>query len=352
MNHSEVRFSSIDDFLGTPERRFFGNGLNEVRHALSAVSVVDRDGGRRGVDASATLRHPGDWSHRTSGMPFAPYVDCIDALALSVQLCEVHLLHAQGLGPDQRRRSWLRRYEFWAAPHHAAPHDEFPVQATLVETRPAPDRPGELCSTFEQQLGPARTRCVVQHPPGTGVGTPAAAFATADQALGPAAERFHAHGYRHRRRRLTEVLVHLAERRIESRVEITPDRHPEPPHLDLGSAYAPAFSLLDCLAVQAQLGQALLYQMDGATGVDGGRLRIPRVTVTAQPPDRRPLAGPFDAVASVDRSRLLTWEGETWRTIKLTGSCRGITTSAWLAHALPAAVFLQETASQAAALPV
>ncbi|MEV4615218.1 AvrD family protein [Kitasatospora sp. NPDC049258] len=335
-----MRFSSIDDFLGPADRRFFGLGLKGVRHAIAPLSVGAPDGARRGVAGLAELSHPGEWSRQTSGMPFAPHIDCLDALALTVQLCEAYLLHTYGLDPAQRGRMWLRRYEFRASAEERLTPGGFPVRASLIETVPAPRSLGGYVSTFECRLATVRTWCTVEHEL-TAIRSAPAVFGSAHEALGPGAERFHDEGYRRRSQRITEVTVRLPENRVEAAVSVEPDEDAGLRPADLGGAYHPSLSAIDCLAVQAQLGQVLLYQMDGAAKIDGGTLRIRRVVLSAQTP-YQPLAGPFRAFAETHRSRLLTWGGGTWRTTRLVGHCQGIQASLSLAHELPAAMLLTE----------
>jgi hypothetical protein len=281
-----MRYESIDDCLGPGATRFFGSGYRRVRYRLD--DTVNRDGGVRG---EAGVIYPADWSRKAGKGDLRPHLSTIDALILGAELAD-----ALVAGPR-----WLRRVDIKAgtAPYEAG-LDRFPVTASRRPTEGAPGRP---VSTVDCRIGNMDVRCEIEH------------------GRGPVrAERpLYGHDYRDQRQAIEAVAVDVERLRADALVGLE----------------SPLVSMVDSFVVALQLGQALLYALDGIPRSASNTLWMRQTTIHSDAP--QPVAtGPIAARASLHHSGVLPAHGGRWRTATIVGDCLGVRTRCAVAHELPA----------------
>ncbi|MFJ9036948.1 AvrD family protein [Streptomyces sp. NPDC102406] len=325
----------MESCLGPGSSRFFGSGYKRVTQTLKDITT---DGGDRPgalVTARGTLAYPQDWSRKSGAGDLRPHLSSIDALVLAANLAEVHLAHAFGLGPAQRRRVWLRHADVRAG---SSPHEEladFPVRGRLLAVDGPAEDDSALASTFEVRVGSLKVRCTLVHEHGGRAGKPAT-YADEGQALGPAGARHYGTGYKRHEQHAEQVRVDLArqEVRVLQRVVAAGE---DPLTRGAEAAYGPSVSLVDALVGVAQMAQILLYAQDGLSRGDTDTLWMRRFVISARTPVR-PLGQSFVPTVSTASSRVLTMGEARWRTAELAvDDFAGIGGRCWLAHRLPAA---------------
>jgi hypothetical protein len=110
------------------------------------------------------------------------------------------------------------------------------------------------------------------------------------------------------------------------------------------SWYAPTLSLIDAIAVSAQLSQALLYELDGVSRGDTSTLWMRRFSAQRKTP-YQPIETPSICTLGTKSSRLREMGGAKWRMADLKARISGIEGSFSIAHALPEQVKSTDIAS-------
>ncbi|WP_371616943.1 AvrD family protein [Streptomyces sp. NBC_00454] len=326
------RIESIDDFLGASETRFFADGFRKIRQRVSQLRIEQADGTGT-VRATAGVHYPTDWSKKDE-TALRPHLSSIDALLVAVQLGEAFLTHAHGLDGVQRRAMWLRRFVMKAGSAPQENLEAFDATAVHVETVPGVDSP--LVSVFDCQVGSIKVRTEIAHEAfGEHRGaSPGPAFHQhLDDLLGEAAGRHYGEGYKLSRSTVGDVLLDLPEGRVEATAKVVHPGGPEGSQ-GLGGDHHASLSMFDALTVLAQLGQVLLYRLDGITRQTSNTLWLREVTISCDRPDQA-LGQDLTAVSWISKSQRFEHRGATWRSAALEGTLGGFSTHCALVHQLP-----------------
>jgi hypothetical protein len=329
---------SIDDYLGPAEGRFFGHGYRRVHYDLADGVTVD--GG--GVHARVGVSYPADWSRKAGAADRVPHLSTLDALILGARFAETALHTAYGLDAAQTRRAWLRRVDIRAGntPYERG-LDAVAVAARVAGTEPAPC---SLCghrSTVDVRVGNMTLRCEIEHeavhgrPP-----------AQRDGGGDGSGARLYGDGFRDRSAEIADLAIAGVESRARAAVTLAsyaaargacgPGRMARPAD-GLEAHYQPSLSMIESFVVSLQLGQVLLYELDGVARADSNTLWMRHTTIEATTPFR-PAVAPVAATVSLQDSRRLTARGGTWRTATIVGHSPGLRTRCAVAHELPATV--------------
>jgi len=333
---TDLIYGSFDSCLGPGSTRFFGSGYKRVVQDLKDITTDGSDQPGALATARGTLTYPRDWSRKSGARELRPHLSSIDALVLAVTLAEVHLGRAFALTAAQQRRTWLRQADVRAG---SSPHEDladFPVEGRLLACE-GPELGGAAptSTTFGCRVGGLRVRCTLVHERGGPAAGPAA-FADASQALGPAGARHYGEGYKNRDQYAEHVHVDLERQRIQGRQRVVATGPGTEAH-GAEAAYGPSVSPVDALVGVAQLAQALLYAQDGLARGSSDTLWMRRFVIDTRTPVR-PLGREFATTVRTAGGRLLTMDGQTWRTADLAvDDFSGFSGRCSLAHRLPTA---------------
>ncbi|WP_158621316.1 AvrD family protein [Streptomyces triticirhizae] len=326
-----LRFSSIDEYLGDGSRRFFSEGFRRVGQRLTDIRVEPARPGQGSVSATAAVTYPEDWSRKDRAMELRPHLSSVDVMVLAVQLVEVYLTRVHGLTPEQRAASWLRRF---AVRSSAGPQEDlgrFPVVGRLRRTLPGAGRVRPAVSAFDLNVGALNAVCEVEHDAGSSELTPVG-YADAEQALGPAGERYYGDGFRARRHTLTDVRLDPDGQRVAALATFAdPDGRAG---LGFAAAYQPGLTMVDCFLALAQLAQLLVYHEDGITRGQSNTLWMRRLTMTCERPEA-PLGAGLPLAVTRHRSDALEFSGARWRKADMSGDFHTIQARSSMAHQLP-----------------
>ena len=321
-----VVYSSLDEVVGPAVRRFFVEGYRRVRHVLRDVAVEAGGPGPGRVTGSAVVCYPADWSVNEAGPGLRPHLCTIDAWVLAARLSECYLAYGLGLDEGQRRRAWLRSGQVRAGSRPQEEMDRFPVQAQVAYSRPSPASLRGYLTAIDCLIGPLKVRYEVEHDPGAG---PAGSSAPAGEL--PGAGGYYANGYRQVRHDLSNLHIDPVQSRAAAVVTV---REPAEPGDGLEACYRPALSGVDATIVAAQLAQALVHQLDDTPRGATGTLWMRRVAYTSPTP-YQPVANPFIATVSLNRSLVIRKDGRRWRTADLEAQLLGIHGTFSVTHVLP-----------------
>ncbi|MFG2985035.1 AvrD family protein [Streptomyces sp. NPDC048258] len=341
---------SIEDHLGPGDRRFFGEGFKRGVHRIREIAAEYDAEGAGHITGRASVAYPADWS-RKGDTDQRPHLSTVDILVLGVRLTETYLAHARGLDAGQCAGSWLRRVRIRAG---SAPVEEeladFGVRAHAAEVRPSPDAADRLVTAMDCRIGTLTARIEIDHPAGRAPGAPFAgplADLRGEDGQGP----FGA-GYKHRSQRIEDVSVSPGEGEGEGKGEYAAcpvararvrlvSRSAEAAATAAGHGIEgrrqPALSLIDSFVVGLQLGQVLLYRLDGGSRAESGTLWMRTAVLEAHGPPPPLVDGrAVDAAAHLADSALLrTSSGDVWRRADVVGTLGGLRLRCSVAHRLP-----------------
>ncbi|MFF8732692.1 AvrD family protein [Streptomyces sp. NPDC015171] len=324
---------TVDDYLGPGEKRFFGAGYKRAEQTLRDIVLEVGPDGDGTVRARAAVRYPEDWSKKGRRNQ-APHLSSIDVLLLAGEAAELYLTHALGLDVGRRSEMRLRRVRMKAgtSPVEEA-LDGFDVRATVTALPAEPDT-GARVSVADCQVGALRVRCEIEHPAGT-VRPGTAAYPGPDELLGPAGLRPFRDAHKCKTQLIEDLRVDLAEQRAQATVSSRTAAPDGPPVRGLESYSHRATSLVDVFVAAIQLGQILLYELDGVPRSESNTLWM-RQTVLDVADTRRPVTSPAPlSVRLADSQLLTTREGDTWRSVQIVGELQHMSVSCSAAHRLP-----------------
>lgn len=316
--------ASIDDFLGPRDSRFLGEGFKRVEHSLNDLAISPGTDGAGSIEATAHIAIPGVWSRKGDQSP-KPHLSTIDGMIFAAQLTGLYTAHALALPPDSYFA--VQSVEMKAG---SSPDEDdlakFPVSGRLVTA----ERTGEQWSTtMDCRIGSLSVKVHARHgasrdPIGTGH-----VFDRADELPGPWNDAPYGISHRARHQLLTGVDITADgphDPRASARVALLPDRAGEVPQ------DTPA-TMIDAFVAVLQLGQVLLYTLDGIDRADSSNLWMRRTRITTGTAPARP---DHEVTASLEQARLLPSKAGTWRTANVTGSLHGVQVRAGVTHLLPA----------------
>ncbi|MCA1217618.1 AvrD family protein [Streptomyces sp. 8L] len=321
----------ISDYLGAPERRFFGEGYKRSRHRLTDVRPPQPDDAASELprlSATAQVDYPSDWS-RKGDTDQRPHLSTVDVLLLGAQLAEALLTSHLGLTERELATVWLARVRIKAG--NRPVEDDlagFPVSAQLVGRLSSP-RPGRARSAVEATVGTLRIRLEADHPdipPGV---------------RAPSAPTVREGGYGDTRR-LGVQRVESMQVRPGSSVATADIRLTGGPDGTLGGMEGeqqPSVHLVDAFVTALQIGQVLLYELDQIPRADSDTLWMRSTLLEATTPHRPRAAadgGPLPMRAELRDSVLLNNRlGETWRRADIAAQLADISVVCSVVHRLP-----------------
>ncbi|GHF69211.1 hypothetical protein GCM10018790_53990 [Kitasatospora xanthocidica] len=325
---------TVDDYLGPGEKRFFGEGYKRAHQRLTDIRVSGGPDGTGSVRALASVRYPDDWSKKGKHNQ-RPHLSSIDVLLLAGEAAEVHLAHVLGLDAEQRGTARLRRVRMKAGTSPVEEElDEFPVAATVTELPGASPDPSRRVSAVDCQVGALRARLEIEHPAGAARTEPGS-YADPDELLGSAALRPYGAAHRSKYQVIEGLSVDFPANSAAATVSSRFRSDQDLPVRGLEGYSHRATSILDVFVAAIQLGQILLYEIDGVPRSESNTLWM-RQTVLDIGDPRQPVTVPDRLTVRLDETELLTSrDGETWRLVDIVGGFRHMSVRCSAAHRLP-----------------
>ncbi|KUN95405.1 AvrD family protein [Streptomyces caeruleatus] len=324
---------TVDDYLGPGEKRFFGAGYKRADQILGDIALDVGPDGDGTLRARASVRYPQDWS-RKGQRNQAPHLSSIDVLLLAGEVADLYLAHALGLDIGRRSEMRLRRVRMKAgtSPVEEA-LDGFDVRAAITML-PAEQDAEQRVSVVDCQVGALRARCEIEHPAGT-VRPGTGRYDSPDDLLGPAGLRPFRAAHKCKSQLIDDLRVDLAEQRAQAMVSSRTAAPDGLPVQGIESYSHQGTSIVDVFVSAIQLGQILLYELDGVPRSESNTLWMRQATLHTGD-TRRPVTSPAPLSVRLSEPRLLTTrEGDTWRSVEIVGELQHMSVTCSAAHRLP-----------------
>ncbi|WP_415950010.1 AvrD family protein [Streptomyces sp. KLOTTS4A1] len=318
-----LRISSADDELGNREGRFFGEGFKRVTHVLTDITIrttTDEVPGR--VDATAGLGIPGTWS-RKGDTQQRPHLSTIDAMLFAAQLTGLYAAHSFGLPPTSP--FLIRSLVIKAGP---APDEEsldsFAVFATHHSTNDIAAL-GRRLTTMDCGIGSMTVRVVVEHAVTAEASRAEGFYARPEDLPGPWNDAPYGASHLGRHQFLDAIEADIEAHTASAELSITTD-----PDGTRRAALPP--TMIDLFTAALQLGQILLYRLDGLDRATSNTLWMRGTTIAPSAGDSTD-DGRFH-VELAKPAKLPTSRG-TWRTGQIVATVAGKRLTCNVAHLLP-----------------
>ncbi|WP_328916083.1 MULTISPECIES: AvrD family protein [unclassified Streptomyces] len=335
----QLLLPSIDDYLGPGRTRFFARGYQRAVYRVRDIEAGPADGPEPGAHAVVDVDYPANWSRKDDDGDLRPHLSTIDALVLGVQLAQLHLTHAHRLSVSAQRRMRLRKVVLRAGGEPQEDLRDIPLSARPVRSEPpVPGAPRRRLSTYDCVVGSLRLRCGIEHDISDRE-TGTRRYASFDEALGPAEQRFYGDGFKARRHAIGNVRVDMDALTARADVHFPADGAGPYTGDGIDGALQPSVSLVDAFVVSLQLAQVLMYELDAVPRAASNTLWMMRTVLEAAAVPRslpsHPQA-PLVAETALASKRLLPLRGGIWRSVEIDGNFAGISLRSSFAHELPA----------------
>lgn len=320
--------TDVVDYLGPAEGRFFGTGYKRPHHQLSGIRVDFRDESPS-FTARCGVTYPTDWS-RKAGRDQEPHLSTVDVLLFSVQAAEVLLLATFGLTEEDRRGAWVRSIVIKAGRTPVEGElSDLPVTAELLRTQ---EEDGDVVSTVRSTVASLSAELDIVHRPRARVAT-VVDGASGEQLLGPSVLREYGDGYKDHVVRIADVHIDLPRAGATAQSTINVGGSEEVA-VGLEADFGPSVSLVDAFVEALQLGQILIYEMDGLDRGNSNTLWMRRTVIRAGRPDR-PVAAAGRTDVELRNSRIVSMGQRNWRTCDIVATRPGLSVQCSVGHALP-----------------
>lgn len=317
-----IRLDSVDEILGDRATRFFGEGFKRVTHTLTDLSIRPADGATPGrIDATAGIDIPGTWSRKGSSDQ-RPHLSTIDVMLFGAQLVGLYAAHTHALdpsGPFQVRSLAIKA----GSDPDEDDLDAFPVSALLHSTTELPGS-GNTLTTMDCRIGSLTVRVAAEHAaPARNVPSPGA-YTRAEELPGPWNTAPYGASHRDRRQLLTDVEADPAGHTASAALAVT--------GTPAGTSLPP--TMIDLFTSALQLGQVLLYELDGLDRASSNTLWMRSTTIapaTAPDPDN----GDDRFRTRLSKPVKLPTAAGTWRVADIASTHAGLHLNCKVAHLLP-----------------
>ncbi|GAA1672396.1 AvrD family protein [Glycomyces endophyticus] len=304
------RLVTVDDALGPRRSRFFGEGFKRVTHRLDGIAVAPEPEEGGTVAAVAGLVLPANWSRKgVAEQP--PHLSTIDAMVFAAQLAGLYLAHTHGLGGADRFR--VRRMALRAGNRPQEDRlDRFAVRAEHLGTEPG----DPAVSRFDCRIGALTAVLAVEHGGEAVPALPPGRYRNPAALSGPWNTAPFGASHHGRTQILSDVAVDMDALRADADLALAP-----------GTADA---TMIDLFVAALQLGQVLLYRLDGIERAASNTLWMRRTVIE---PAARP-SGRF--TTALENERRLDTAAGTWRSADVVAAHSGLALRCSVAHLLPA----------------
>ncbi|WPO73329.1 MULTISPECIES: AvrD family protein [unclassified Streptomyces] len=318
-----LRISSADDELGSREGRFFGEGFKRVTQALTDITIRDATHEAPGrIDATAAIGIPGTWS-RKGDTHQRPHLSTIDAMVLAAQLTGLYAAHVFELPPTGP--FLIRSLAIKAG---GTPDEEnlgsFAVRAVHHSTNDIAALRRRL-TAMDCTIGSMTVRVVVEHAATAPTSRTEGFYARPEDLPGPWNDAPYGASHLGRHQFLTGIEADVEAHTASAELSITTDPG------GTRRAALPA-TMIDLFTSALQLGQILLYRLDGLDRATSNTLWMRSTTITPAPG-----AGSDDGRfhAELVRTNKLPTPQGVWRTGQIVATAAGMRLTCNVAHLLP-----------------
>ncbi|QEU91237.1 AvrD family protein [Streptomyces kanamyceticus] len=332
ITRERFRLDSVDDALGNRRGRFFGEGFKRVTHGLEAISVRPADtSAPGGVEATAGIRIPGVWSRKGESHQ-RPHLSTIDAMQFAAQLTGLYAAHVHDLPPSGHFVVRSLCVKAGCTPDEEF-LDRFPVSAQHESTLELPGT-NRLLTTMDCRIGSMTVRVEAEHSAAAAPVRTEGFYAHPEYLPGGWNDAPYGASHHTRHQYLLDVAGDADCLSADAELRIT--EAPDVPGAHDATAREPLEpTMVDLFVAALQLGQVLLYRLDGLDRATSNTLWMRGTTIT--PADEEPAPPAHDRRLRVVLARpneLPTAQG-TWRAARIQATYGGLRLACNVAHLLP-----------------
>lgn len=301
--------ANVDDYLGPSSNRFFGSGYRKTTPALHELAIRHSPDGTTVMEARGSVRVGDHWSVKGSTSQ-QPHLGTTDAIVLALEAAEALL--ASRYAPSILPSVYVREITLIAGTTPIEDTlDDFPVTATTT----GQSNDGVMRVHIEM----ASMKAVMEvHHPLCVASRANLRTENPDALVGDAALRVYGDIYKSRQTDIRDITLDSSALTSRATVAVSEPVPDLPASIGLEGAYQPGLSLMEGFVATLQLGQVLLYELDGLSRADSNTLWMRRTVIKASAPPSSIRSGlPLDV--KLRRSRILPLNGSNWRCADIVG---------------------------------
>ena len=314
---------SIDEYLGPSEHRFFGTGFKRSTYQIQP----HMDDGR--LLATVNVSYPTDWSLKRKGTDLRPHLSTVDAMVLGVRSSEMLLRSVVGLTGRQIDQAQIQKLVVRAGTRPEESLERLPLKAELKKTAAVENsKNDQFDTTITTQIGVMQATVVIRHEK-PHAGDPELSEYSY---IAGSTERYWGTGYRLREQAISNVAVDVELLSAKAEVAVRYEHDGEAGMK--GSHSAGTATFIDAFVSLLQLGQVLLYELDGIDRGNSETLWMQRLTLrpSTYHESYGPAANNPNATLCIADHQLLALPTGKWRNVDFAGNFGGIDLSATFAH--------------------
>ncbi|MEU6669329.1 AvrD family protein [Streptomyces sp. NPDC046727] len=315
----------MDDVLGDRHTRFFGEGFKRVTYSLDDITVAPGTGATPGeVHATAGIHLPETWSRKGEALQ-RPHLSTLDGMLLAARLTGFYAAHTHRLAADAHFRVRDVRIKAGSQPDEEG-LARFGVTARHRSTTASPDAPGLSLTTMDCTIGSMSLQVEAEHPAADDAVRAPGSYATAEELDGPWNSTAFGVSHHDRSQYLEDVVADVSAGTAHARLTLV-----DTPGRETTEEYGP--TAIDLFVSALQLGQVLLYELDGLTRAESNTLWMRSTRFTPSTEAEAEPGGRFRV--TLDRTAQLPTSEGTWRTARLTAALGSTQLTCNVVHLLP-----------------
>lgn len=301
--------ANVDDYLGPSSTRFFGSGYRKTTPALRNLSVTHDPDGTTRMEARGSVRVGDLWSVKGTTSQ-QPHLGTTDAIVLALEAAEALL--ASRYAPSILPAVYVRELVLTAG---TTPIEETLQDFPVVAETNGQSNDGIMRVTVEMSSMKA---VMALHHPMCVASKANLRTEDPDALVGDAALRVYGNIYKSREVSLHGITVHSSTQSCDATATVAAGAPESSSSVGLEGFYQPGLSLLEGFVSTLQLGQILLYELDGLSRADSNTLWMRRTVIkAAEPPSSILNDLPVDV--RLQRARVLPLNGGKWRCADIVG---------------------------------
>ncbi|MDR6910106.1 hypothetical protein J2W54_001624 [Rhodococcus fascians] len=320
-----LALSSADVYLGSAERRFFGDGYRRSSREMRDIAIQTDGFGHGTLTANAAVSYPKDWSRKGQNDQ-APHLSTVDVIALGEEMISLYLVSALRGDPSDPSitiKSGLRVDAGITAVEDDL--SEFPLE--LIAASKSEPGARTAATSFICHIGKLRLDVTLEHPfwvqSRVRMSFESPSEVSIEEAVAQTSgRRCFATDWAVRRNVVNDIAIDRADWTATARPATLPDIR----------SFRPADAVIDSFVVTLQVGQILLYELDSIERASSQTLWMRHTSLTW------PAPGVLKSDIStfrLEKMRLLEKSGHPWRVADVVGDVYGVTTRCSVAHQLP-----------------
>ncbi len=325
-------YKTIDDILGSKDKRFFSNGFKNITHIFNDVSINPR---LNKMAANCSAVYPENWSVKKNGTKLKPHLSTLDIMVFAFCLDTFYINYVYQLSKEQVENIWIRKVTIKAGNEPKLELDDIAIHTRFISTKEDSLHEGRYSSTFSNEIAGFTIVIELDHMINS-LNSEEGYYHSLDEAGSTIQNYCRSVVDRNKLYDISDICIDKNNHSLSSRVNISRlgdiASFEEGCEVDNG-----IYSIIDIFACASQQMQALIYTVDNIQRKNSNNLWMRKVEIEYNKPVSY-LEG-FTQFVHINKSKTLRMKNSTWQIADLKCSIDSplnpICVNVSLAHEIP-----------------